>query len=323
MKRKQWMAHALAGAAVWATLAGAAAANPTAGTARAAPPPAGKPAATVNGEVITFAQLEPVLKLAGPLPVEIPEAQRRELQREALSMLIDDLLLQQFLRKHVPPADPAEVNKKLAELEAGLKQKKQTLAEFCKESHQTEAQLRANIGHFLQWSAYARRRVSDAELERYFTGYRDFFDRVTVRASHIVLRVGAKASPGEVAQARAKLTELRKQIVAGKLDFAAAAKAHSQCPSAPHGGDIGSFPRKFVVEENFARVAFGLKPGEVSDVVQTDFGLHLIKVTERKAGQPADFNKVKEEVKEFYLEDLRQTLLGQLRKEAKIEIHLP
>ncbi len=321
MKRKQWMANAVAGAAVWATLAGAAAANPTA--ARTAPPLAGKPAATVNGEVITFAQLEPVLKLAGPLPVEIPEAQRRELQREALSMLIDDLLLQQFLRKHVPAADPAEVNKKMAELEAGLKQKKQTLAEFCRESHQTEAQLRTNIAHFLQWSAYARQRVGDAELQRYFTGYRDFFDRVTVRASHIVVRVGAKASPGEVAQARAKLAELRKQILAGKFDFAQAAKDHSQCPSAQTGGDIGSFPRKFVVEENFARVAFGMKPGEVSDVVQTDFGLHLIKVTERKAGQPADFNKVKEEVKEFYLEDLRQTLLAQLRKEAKIEIHLP
>ena len=89
------------------------------------------------------------------------------------------------------------------------------------------------------------------------------------------------------------------------------------------GGDVGSFPRKFVVDENFARAAFALKPGEISGVVQTDFGLHLIKVTERKAGQPSDFSKIKEDVKEIYLDDMRLNILAQLRKEAKIEVHLP
>jgi len=225
----------------------------------------------------------------------------------------------------VPPTSPAEVEKKMAELVAGLKQKKppQSLADFCKESNQTEAQIRTNVANLLQWIAYAQQHVSDADLQRYYNEYRDFFDRVTVRASHIVLRVPPAASEGERGAARAKLTALRAQIVGGKTEFAAAAKAYSQCPSASDGGDVGTFPRKFVVDENFARAAFALKPGEVSGVVQTDFGLHLIKVTERKPGQPSDFNKIKEDVREVYLEDLRQNILAGLRKEAKIEVHLP
>jgi len=301
----------LVGAAAWAKPAASAAQQ------------ANKPAATVNGEVITFAQLEPVLKLSGPVPAELTEAQRRDLQREALASLIDDLLLQQFLRKYVPPTDPNEINKKMAELESELKEKNQSLADFCRDTHQTEAQIRTNLAHALQWAAYTNKHISDAELHRYYNEFRDFFDRVTVRASHIVLRVGPNAAESEKTAARAKLLDLRNQIVSGKLDFAAAAKAYSQCPTAPSGGDIGSFPRKFIVDENFARAAFAMKPGEISGVVQTDFGLHLIKVTERTPAQPSDFNKIKADVKEFYLDELRLNVLARLRKEARIEIHLP
>jgi len=305
----------LAGAVAWGMLAGS--------PARANPPAPNKAAATVNGEVIPFAQLEAILKFSGPVPVELPETQRRELQREALATIIDELLLDQFLRKHVAPVDPDVVKRKMAELETGLKKNKQTLAEFCRESHQTEAQIRANLTLSLRWAAYASKHVSDAELQRYYNEYHDFFDRVTVRASHIVLRVGPAAPENEKNAARAKLLDLRNQIISGKLDFAAAAKAYSQCPTAPTGGDVGTFPRKFVVDENFARAAFAMKPGEISGVVQTDFGLHLIKVTERKAGQPSDFSRIKNDVKEIYLDDMRLTILAQLRKEAKIEIHLP
>jgi len=318
MKRSKWMRCVrigLAGAVAWVILAGSA--------IQANPPAPNRPAATVNGEVITFAQLEPMLKVYGSVTLELPEAQRRELQREALASLIDELLLDQFLRKYVPPASSVEVNRKMAELASGLKKNKQSLADFCRESHQTEAQIRVNLTLSLRWAAYASQHVGDAELQRYYNEFQDFFNRVTVRASHIVLRVGPKTSPSEKNAAQAKLLDLRNQIVSGKLDFAAAARMYSQCPTATTGGDVGSFPRKFVVDENFARAAFAMQVGEISGVVQTDFGLHLIKVTERKPGQPSDFSKIKNDVKEIYLDDMRLSILAQLRKEAKIEIHLP
>ena len=66
-----------------------------------------------------------------------------------------------------------------------------------------------------------------------------------------------------------------------------------------------------------------MKVGDVSDVVETDYGLHLIKVTDRKPGQPSEYNKVKDEVRELCTEEMRLALLAQQRKAAHIEINLP
>jgi peptidyl-prolyl cis-trans isomerase C len=285
--------------------------------------PANKPVATVNGDVITYGQLEPLLKQAGPLPDNLPETARRELYREALSSLIDDLLLTQYLHKYVPPASAADVDRQMIQLVSGLKEKKMTLAELCKESQQSEAQIRSDIADDLQWNAFADKHITEQQLQQYYVGCKDFFDKVTVRASHIVLRVPPTASAADKQAARARLQELRAQILAGKLDFAEAAKKNSQCVSAPKGGDIGNFVRKFVVDENFARVAFSMKPGEVSDVVESSFGLHLIKVTERTPGTPSDYNKIRPQVREVYMWEMKLGLLAQLRKDAKIEILLP
>ena len=66
-----------------------------------------------------------------------------------------------------------------------------------------------------------------------------------------------------------------------------------------------------------------MQVGAVSEVVASEIGLHIIKVTERKAGQPSDFNTIKDEVREFCAEEMRQNLLTQERKAAKIDIQLP
>jgi peptidyl-prolyl cis-trans isomerase C len=335
MSGGKWTFGGLAGAAVVLALTGRAPAQPVpAGAARAAPAPPGaarpappaedaRPVAVVNGQVITKGELDAVLNLGGPSAVQLPEGQRRQQQMEALGMLIDDLLMHQFLSQKAAPVPAAEVDKKVSEMEAGLSKQGKSLKEFCQDLHKTEAQLRADIAQSIQWANYTRGRVTEADTQQYYKDFHDFFDQVTVRASHIVLRVPPGAPETERAQARAKLTELRAQILAGTLDFAEAAKAHSQCPSAAKGGDLGFFPRKWVFEEPFARAAFALQVDQVSDIVETDYGLHLIKVTERKPGQPSDYARIKEAVREFCVEDLRQQLLAEQRKGAKIEIKLP
>src|SRR5262249_2569238 len=139
----------------------------------------------------------------------------------------------------------------------------------------------------------------------------------------IVLRVPAGVPEAEKAAVRAKLTEIRNLIVSGKLDFAAAAKAYSQDPAAERGGDLGFFPRKWAYDEAFLKAAFALAPGQVSEIVPTEYGLHLIKVLERQPGKLSEYAKIKEAVREFCTEDLRQQLLAKERKAAKIEINLP
>jgi peptidyl-prolyl cis-trans isomerase C len=282
-----------------------------------------KPAAVVDGTAITLAEVEAVLKQAGPTATPLTEAQRKQLQIEAVGMLIDDLLMEKFLRKNAPRIDPADVNKKLAELQESLRSQGKRLADFYKESAQSEAQLRTNIVKTLQWDAYVKEHLTEADIKRYYEENREFFDRVAVRASHIVLRVTANASEGERQQLRIRLQTLRQEIVSGKIAFADAAQKYSQCTSAPSGGDIGYFPRKLAVEESFAKAAFALKVDEVSDVVETDYGLHLIKVTDRKPGQPSDYNKIKDEVRELKVEEMRMAVLAEQRKAAHIEINLP
>jgi peptidyl-prolyl cis-trans isomerase C len=253
----------------------------------------------------------------------LTEAQKKQMQMEAIGMLIDDILMQQFLRKNAPHLDPNEVNKKMAELEESLKKQNKTLQDFFKETGQSEAQLRINILNMLQWSAFVKQRLSDEDVKHYYDENKEFFDRIMVRASHVVFRVSPTASDTEREAVRAKLAALRQEIESGKTDFAEAAKKHSQCTSAPNGGDIGYFPRKMAVEEPFAKAAFALKVGQMSDIVQTDYGVHLIKVTDRKPGQPSDFNKIKDEVREMCMEEMRMALLAQERKTAHVEINLP
>ncbi len=148
----------------------------------------------------------------------------------------------------------------------------------------------------LQWAGYVKDHFSDADIKKYYDDNRDFFDRVAVRASHIVMRTSLTAPEVEQQATRAKLEALRQDILGGKIDFADAAKKYSQDTTAPNGGDIGYFPRKLVVDENYARTAYALKVGEISPVVQTEFGRYLIKVTYRKPGKPSDFNQINDTV---------------------------
>jgi parvulin-like peptidyl-prolyl isomerase len=283
----------------------------------------GKPPAVVNGQVISRAELDAAMRQAGPSPTPMTEMQRRQMQMQALNYLIDQALMTQFLAKSAKPVDAAEVQQKIAEMEAGLRRQGKTLQDVCREANQTEAQFRAVVAHNLQWYAYARQQVSESDLEQYYKENKDLFDRVTVRVSHILLPLPSSATESERAATRARLEGIRAQILAGKVTFADAAKAQSQGPTADKGGDLGYIPRKWVVEEPFAKVAFGMQVGQISDIVETEFGFQLIQVTDRKAGQPSEFAKIKEDVMQVCIEDMYMNVLAQLRKTGKVEVNLP
>jgi peptidyl-prolyl cis-trans isomerase C len=117
-----------------------------------------------------------------------------------------------------------------------------------------------------------------------------------VRASHILIKPvtsDPNVKPAVVeAAAKTKAEELLKQIKDG-ADFAELAKANSSCPSSVRGGDLGFFSRGRMVPA-FEEAAFALKVGQVSDVVETNFGFHIIKVTDRKDASTKTFEEVKD-----------------------------
>ncbi len=302
-----------------------AAAAPPAATAPAAPaaPATAKPPAVVNGEVVTKAELDNALKeVVGHNPVQLTEDQRRAQEMQVLAVLIDDKLMHQFLAKNAAPAAPADVAARIAQIEAELKKQNKTLQDVYKEYGETEATLRAECATAVQSETYARSKISDADVEKYYKANKDFFDGVSVRASHIVLRIPANATDADKATMKTQLGNLRAQIVGNQISFADAAKKYSQCPTATSGGDLGYFSSKDV-DESFARASFYTPVNAVTDVIQSSYGYHLILVTDRKAGEPSDFAKIKDNVRMMCTREMYMNLLDELRKSSKVEITLP
>lgn len=323
-----------AGAFVTATVAGLGAAagqQPPAAPGTSAPgsqqpmpqpPSPDTPAAKVNGEVIRLGDVDAYLKSKLPT-VTLTAAQLRQLRTDVVADMIDDLLVKQFLRQNGPKVEPAEVDRHLKALAESLAKQGKTLADFYRETQQTEAQARDTWTTLLQLGRYVKERVPVEQLRQYHAANRDVFDRVEVRVSHVMIRAGVGRPPVERAAAKEKLQSLRAEIAAGRLDFVDAAKRFSHCPSATQGGDLGFIPRKGMLDESFAKAAFALKVGEVSGVVETDSGVHLIRVTGRKPGVPSTFEACVEDVREVFTDDFRAELVARLRKQAQIQVTVP
>jgi peptidyl-prolyl cis-trans isomerase C len=137
-----------------------------------------------------------------------------------------------------------------------------------------------------------------------------------------LIRVAKDASEEQKKEARGKLAALRQEILGGK-DFAEMAKQHSDCPSKTRGGDLGYFAKGRMVPE-FEKAAFSLKEGEVSEIVETQFGFHLIQVYGKKPAGVAPLSEVRgqmeRELKNKKTGDAVAAYVQKLRTKAKIEL---
>jgi len=141
----------------------------------------------------------------------------------------------------------------------------------------------------MQDDADVRQRAAERYYERNLET--EFTTPRRVRASHILKRLDPKAKPEQEAAQRAVLAKLLKEARAG-ADFAALAKKNSDDPTAAKGGDLGFFRKDEMVPE-FADAAFGLKAGQISDIVRSPFGLHIVKVTGDQPEKKKSFAEVK------------------------------
>lgn len=281
----------------------------------------GDTAARVNGESITLAEVKAVLD-ARPAPVPLNKDQERAVKKAALDMLIDDMLMRQFLRKSVPQPSTQEVEKVIGELREALKKQNKTLEQFLKDEKQPESSLRADVVTDLQWKSFLGARYSEQETRNYFDTYKPFFDKVQVKASHILVKCATTATHAEKDNLKARLENLRTMIKSGQVGFEEAAKKYSDCPSKDRGGDLGYVTMKFMVVEPFSRAAFTTQVGDISPVFTTEFGLHILKVMDRTAPDPADFIAMKDIVRKTMAQEQNvfRDLLDQQRKSSKIEI---
>lgn len=132
------------------------------------------------------------------------------------------------------------------------------------------------------------------------------------RVRHILLALDAKASQEQVEEARQRLLQWREQVARGEADFAELAKQHSQDPgSAASGGDLG-FVRAGDMVPEFEQAAFALEPGQLSEPVRTQYGLHLIQVTERTPEQVTPYEQVREQLRQELVQERSAKLLAEL-----------
>lgn len=138
---------------------------------------------------------------------------------------------------------------------------------------------------------------TDAEIQAWYQANQTRYKEPEQRqASHILIRVDKNAAETEVKAAQTKAEQLLAQIKANPADFAKLAKQHSQDPgSADKGGDLGFFGRGMMVKP-FEDSAFSLKEGEVSGLVRSDFGFHLIKVTAIRPERLRPLDEVRGEI---------------------------
>lgn len=272
-------------------------------TAIAAEVPAGQ-IARVNDTVLLRQDLDREMKLVSlklarqGRPVDAAQLKRYE--GEIRDTLINrTLLLQQAQSAGIDVKDTA-VAKALDEFKAAFKDEKayqHALTEmgFSEEMLKSQINQGLTIKTLIDKEVLQTISVSDQQIRAYYDDNPNLFRKPEqVKASHILIQVPADAAEAKQAEAQAAIQALKLRIDNGE-NFAVLAQENSDCPSKAKGGDLGFFSREQMVPP-FSEAAFALQPGQTSDVVQTSFGYHLIRVTERQAEQTMAFNDVKEAI---------------------------
>ena len=167
--------------------------------------------------------------------------------------------------------------------------------------------------------------VSEEDIKAYYESHKDEFKMPEmVRSRHILIKTDPSASDNDKKKAREKAEDILKKIKAGE-DFAKLASDLSDdTGSKTKGGELGFFPKGRMVKP-FEDAAFSLKPGEVSGIVETQFGYHIIKVEEKKEPGMEAFDTAKEKIKQKLLQERTKTkvteFIEKAMKEANIEVH--
>jgi len=295
--------------------------------------------AVVNGQVIPEVAVWRGLQ-------RYPPDKRDKARGDIINLLVDNVIVDQYVLQMQVKVDKPEIDKKLEEGRADMKKEGTDFDKMMAEMKLSEAELREHIAANLRWDKFTEKQVTEKMLQELFSAEKDQFNGSLVRASHILLTPPAndpKAAEAAIAQLRAmkhqietkaaaavaalpptadNLTREKKRMETIGKEFAALAEANSVCPTKTVGGDINWFPRSGMVEA-FAKAAFALQPYQMSDVVQTEFGYHVILVTDRKPGKDVKFEEAKDVVRELYCDRLRDAIVAKYKPSAKILIAPP
>ncbi len=267
--------------------------------------------ATVNGHPVWQRDVDLELLISGnrqPTPED---------RNAALERVIDRTLVAKFVAAKGTNPLAEDVENLVQFVRMGIASGGDTVEAVLGKLHLTEDDVRHAAELSVSWQAYVSRTVTDTEIRPYFESHREQFDGTKVRLRQIVRGLPASATPAEWDEAEKLLADLQPQITAGKIEFAAAAAAHSTGPSAKAGGDVGWIGYQGSVPAPVRGAAFALKPGELSAPVRSTVGVHLVQITERQPGE-LSLEDARPEVLKVLGEQLWNKTVLSLRAKAKI-----
>lgn len=306
--------------------------SPLPAPAAAAPEqrPAGV-AATVNGQEVPEVAVYRALR-------QFPPAERDLARKEILNHLIENIIIDQYLNAIKITVEPTEVDKLINEIKDELKKGQKDYQKELEAMMLTEAEFRAEVMAQMKWDKFLKQQGTDEALKKLFEQSPTTFDGSLVRCRHILMT--PTTDPAKQEEARQTLLAIKKTIEqevakagAGEADpqaqtkakaarteelFGEYAKKYSTCPSKANGGDLNFFPRVGAMVEPFSAAAFQLNQHQMSDVVNTEFGMHLILCTDKKPGTQRKFEDVKEDVLAVYAIRLREAVVNMMKPKAQI-----
>ncbi len=292
------------------------------------------PVAEVNGEAISKKELEEAFERAvsgaGVDPANLSNEQKLAGYNQILQDMITEKLVKEA-SKGVEVTD-ADVDAEIAKIKEQFPTP-EAFDEQLKSSGQTEESLRALIKDGLaqrKWieSQSGDTTVTEEEAKKFYDENATEFEQPEmVRASHILIMVPEDADEETTKEKEAAAKKAAEEVRADGADFNEIAKKLSEEPGADQsGGDLDFFTKDQMVPE-FADAAFGMEVGDISDPVKTQFGYHVIKVTDKKEAGKMPFDEVKPQLEAFLKGQKDQKavneVLEKLRADAKVEVMLP
>jgi peptidyl-prolyl cis-trans isomerase C len=291
--------------------------------------------AVVNGKAIAYKDFERKMKVITQQvmrghPGQLPDALKERAKTEAVNQLISEELLYQESVKKKLKLDKGRVDKELQGLKGRFKNDAQ-YRETLKRMDLTEVQLKQQIARqaiirmLLEKEVLSNIAPTKEDAKKYFeSNSAEFHQPERVRAQHILIKVEPGADEQKKAEARKKLEGVKKRVLAGE-DFGKLAKEYSEGPSNVREGNLGYFTRGRMVKP-FEDAAFKLAPNEVSDIVETQFGYHLIKVLDHKAAKDPSFEEIEPRIMDILrkkkIQQKYEAYIYKLRQNAKIETFL-
>ena len=289
--------------------------------------------ATVNGQNITSQQLEEIFKAAvegsGSKSADLTNEQKLGAYNQLLQELImDKLVAGAAAGEKVTDAD---VDAEIAKIKKQFPDEK-IFEEQLKQAGQTPEKLKENLRTMLQQQLWMKSQVTASDVTEaqaqsfYDSNTKEFEQPETVKASHILFMLKPDATEADVTKQKDAATKAAERATKGE-DFAGLAKELSEEPGAKESaGDLGFFTKDRMVPE-FANAAFSQKIGDISQPVRSQFGWHVIKVTETKPAGTVPFPEVKDQITAYLKSNSQreavQAVLKKLKESAKIETFLP